>query len=149
MAKVYMVSEGNYSDYSVEGIFSTRERAELYIRGMKQDAEYSDFNDIDEIELDERIAPFELGLAPFRVFMRKNGDVESCRITRGNNDFANQFQRLARLCIALHVRLHQGLNRVGDYRPGSFPFGCIGWSRILCGGFHGFPSLRMEMCLAW
>lgn len=52
--KVYMVTSGQYSDYGVEGIFSTIEKAQEYINCSLAGKEYSSqyFNDIQEIEVD-------------------------------------------------------------------------------------------------
>jgi hypothetical protein len=48
---VYVVTEGDYSDYRIKAIFSTKDAAEAYIsEGSKY--KYADFNDIDEWELD-------------------------------------------------------------------------------------------------
>ena len=44
--KLYMVTDGHYSDYSVRGIYSTQEKAEWAKKVYKAD------NEIDEIELD-------------------------------------------------------------------------------------------------
>lgn len=44
--KVYLVSTGEYSDYSVEGIYSTRELAEEAVK------RFASHNDIKEFELD-------------------------------------------------------------------------------------------------
>ena len=52
--KVFMVTAGGYSDYHVEGIFSTREKAQEYIDFMLNQEEYFNFNDIDEIEVDNK-----------------------------------------------------------------------------------------------
>ena len=38
--KVYVVTIGNYSDYRIEEVFLTKEKAELYINAHKNDARY-------------------------------------------------------------------------------------------------------------
>lgn len=56
MSKVYLVSEGSYSDYSVIAAFSTREGAEAYIAHLKGDGStksYSQVNDEpEEMDID-------------------------------------------------------------------------------------------------
>lgn len=48
--KVFMVTSGSYSDYSVEGIFSTMQIAQAYID--HEGEKYCGYNDIVEIEVD-------------------------------------------------------------------------------------------------
>src|SRR5690242_4270926 len=36
--KVFLVSQGNYSDYRIEAVFSTREKAEAYVADMEAKA---------------------------------------------------------------------------------------------------------------
>jgi hypothetical protein len=49
---VYIVTHGSYSDYGLEGVFSSREKAQEYIDHETKDNEYSEFNDILEVEVD-------------------------------------------------------------------------------------------------
>lgn len=50
--KVYLVSNGEYDDYTIEGVFSTREKAQKFIDSIKdvEDTYYSPY--IEETELD-------------------------------------------------------------------------------------------------
>lgn len=50
--KVYLVSSGEYSDYGIDAIFSTRELAERYLAGNEKYDKY-DLYVIEEWELDE------------------------------------------------------------------------------------------------
>lgn len=54
--KVYVVSTGEYSDWSIECICSTREKAQLVVDQIKKESKvyggYPEPNDIDEYELD-------------------------------------------------------------------------------------------------
>lgn len=53
--KVYVVTRGSYSDESIEGIFSTKEKAQKYIDDLscpKHGGRYDDFNDIEEYDVD-------------------------------------------------------------------------------------------------
>lgn len=47
MTIVYVVTTGSYSDYSIEGVFSSREKAEAHMGGKPDQ-----FNNIEEYELD-------------------------------------------------------------------------------------------------
>lgn len=47
--KVFIVTSGSYSDYHIEAVFSTKEKAEEYINNQCDD----DVNDIEEYEMDE------------------------------------------------------------------------------------------------
>jgi hypothetical protein len=75
MTSVYMVSEGSYSDYRVSGIFSTRERAERWMKTCGG----SCYNDIEEMPLDEGLSEIERGLALFSVEITKSGSVRAVR----------------------------------------------------------------------
>ena len=46
--KIYVVTSGEYSNYSIEGIFSTKEKADAFV------SKYSD-GGVEEYELDERV----------------------------------------------------------------------------------------------
>lgn len=63
MSKVFAVSSGSYSDYSVLAIFSTKANAEKYMANMRahSDSCYraSGLNDIEEYELDAALAETE------------------------------------------------------------------------------------------
>lgn len=54
--KVYVVSEGSYDYWSIEGIFSSRENAEAFMKKWVPDngnpKDY--YNDIDEHEIDPK-----------------------------------------------------------------------------------------------
>lgn len=76
--KIYLVTSGCYSDYGVDGIFSSRELAEkmMYIGGFES------YNDIEEVELDdpsllEVDAHYEIGpIFVSRIY--ENGGLEEC-----------------------------------------------------------------------
>lgn len=55
MTTVYAVSTGEYSDYGIECIFSTKEKAQEYIKLTNEYSSRGDFNDIEEFELDPSI----------------------------------------------------------------------------------------------
>ena len=79
MTAIYLVTSGCYSDYCVVGAYSTRELAEKYIATMKGSAPWSDFNEIEEHELDEAKTELERGLIPYDVEMNRDGSVASCK----------------------------------------------------------------------
>lgn len=58
---VYVVTSGEYSDYRVEGIYSTRELAELAA------ATITDANEIEEYELDVAADKLRQGFNPYCV----------------------------------------------------------------------------------
>ena len=69
MAKVYLVSSGSYSDYSVLGIYSTKELAERAAEVMAAD------NDIEEMELDV-ILETPPGLLAWWLDMTEDGEIK-------------------------------------------------------------------------
>ena len=97
MSKVYVLTEGSYSDYGIEGVFATKEGAEAYIRrfpGLHRDY------DIEEYELDylancDEAANAEKilnGRSRYCVTMRMDGTVLSVDdITSTDTDEVNSF----------------------------------------------------------
>lgn len=67
MGKVYVVSEGEYSDFRVVAIFDDKDRAGLFKAAIKSE------NDISEYELNE--PSFAPGYESFIVEMSENGNV--------------------------------------------------------------------------
>ena len=79
MAKVYMVTDGSYSDYMVLGIYSTKAKAE------RAKVLFNADNDVDPIEMDvtPRVPP---GMLKWLVKMDRNGNTkgvyrENCEYT--------------------------------------------------------------------
>jgi len=70
---LYLVSAGEYSDYHVVAICSTREKAELVI--ATDTSKYSEFNDIKEYELDAVADMVAQGYKVFFVLFNDRGDV--------------------------------------------------------------------------
>ena len=52
MSKVYVVTDGEYSDYHIEACFSTKKKAQEYIKNAKKVNESYYYPDIEEWELD-------------------------------------------------------------------------------------------------
>lgn len=74
MTILYAVNSGSYSEYRIDGIFSSRENAEKYMSAFPKQS-YGSYNDIEEWTLDQWISEIDRGLLPFIVRMYKNGDV--------------------------------------------------------------------------
>ena len=72
MTKIYAVEVGDYSDYRVEGVFSTKENAEMYFAALPE----SRWNipNIAEWELDAHVDKLILGMKMFWVRMDKDGN---------------------------------------------------------------------------
>jgi hypothetical protein len=72
---IYAVSSGDYSDYRVNALFSTREAAESFMATVKDDY----YNAIEEYELDPpTVSLIQRGYSVWRVVMRRDGTVENC-----------------------------------------------------------------------
>lgn len=52
MSKIYVVTEGEYSDYHIEACFSTKKKAQEYIKNSKKVNGSYYYPDIEEYELD-------------------------------------------------------------------------------------------------
>lgn len=80
--RVYVITSGCYSDYGIEGIFSTRKKAEDYITKTKAAKEQGgddfwiddDFNDIQEWVLDEQLKARFVVVHSIGIFL-DTGDV--------------------------------------------------------------------------
>jgi len=68
MSNVYVVTHGSYSDYIIEAVFSTREKAERF-QGERE-------CEIEEWELDPEVYDFPPGHQRYCVTMRKDGASE-------------------------------------------------------------------------
>lgn len=83
--KVYLVSTGSYSDYSVRAICSTKEKAEIVRQAIAKGYSYDDANDIQEFELDEVFDIIDRGMSIWMVAWR--GDYENVRADKFSPDF--------------------------------------------------------------
>ena len=68
MSKVYLVTDGDYSDYRVLGVYSSMEKAE-HAKLL-----YAADNDVEEYELDA-VPESPPGLLAYVVIMELSGDV--------------------------------------------------------------------------
>ena len=73
--KVYVVTSGSYSDYGINCIFSSRERAEQYIKVTANG--YDEFNSIREWDVDKHV---QESRKPFRFYE------QSCSLDTRKND---------------------------------------------------------------
>lgn len=74
MGKVYVVSSGMYSDYSIDEIFTTRRKAEEYMLFIPD----RDYNEIEEIETDPpAVDLLKRGYSLWFVTMWGNGHVDN------------------------------------------------------------------------
>lgn len=80
MSTIWVVEQGEYSDYRVIGVFSSKEHAQLIVDAIKASAEnaYSSDATIAEWPLDPVVSELRQGLRLFLVDMRKDGALERC-----------------------------------------------------------------------
>jgi hypothetical protein len=72
MDKVYIITYGNYSDYSICAVFSTRDKAEEYIQ------QHGNMFRIEEYLLDEEVEQSEIWCVEVGMISRKIKQCESC-----------------------------------------------------------------------
>ena len=88
--KLYMLSAGEYSDYSVYGVFSTRENAiAASIKLSTEPRSWIKIDDfeIDEITVDPGIEEIRAGKQLYYVRMERNGDSD-CEVQGGLHETA-------------------------------------------------------------
>jgi hypothetical protein len=89
MTTIYLVSDGEYSDYSVYGLYSTLEKAkqaqELYAAGY-----------IEEFELDY-LPPHPPGELLWAVWMKDSGDIKTVKRIRAREQYS-PFSSIRVLC---------------------------------------------------
>jgi hypothetical protein len=71
---IWAVSSGDYFDYRVNAVFSTKEKAEAYAKRFNELSRRTDDYGVEEYPLDPS-TPAE-GLESFLVFIQRNGDIE-------------------------------------------------------------------------
>ncbi len=76
MDKVYIVTQGSYSDYRIVGVFDTKERAELFIESFYGRIEVYDLNPHEE--------KLSNGYKSYRVYMDEKGSTEEYGVSVGN-----------------------------------------------------------------
>ncbi len=73
---VFTVSIGDFYDYKLLGIFSTKENAEKYIKTFN-------IGEIEETQLDEQIKNIPDNHQLFQICIQENGDILSVEIDTG------------------------------------------------------------------
>lgn len=73
MKKVYIITTGSYSDYSIRGVYSTRKKAEASLVLFENNYEYPR---VEEHILDA-VAPIPKGYNAYHVFMDVDGNTKS------------------------------------------------------------------------
>lgn len=91
MSTVYAISSGSYSDYSINGMFSTKEKAQEYINKSVCQEELR----IEEYILDELVKD---NLMPFYVDLI-NGEIESIETPIYDFSIKNTFENRVRIFI--------------------------------------------------
>lgn len=114
MTTIYVLTSGSYSDYRVDGVYSTREMAQAVIdRGWG--------GEIEEYELDELADFLEKGLNCYWVEMQRNGDSE-VRASYPNNDGYEELSLWAyepreyRLCMRIVAKDEQHAVKIANER---------------------------------
>lgn len=95
MPSVFISSTGAYSDWSIRGVFSTRELAEDYQRRCnteipKDEQYFGSFNDIEEHILDLPLTRADQGLRMFYFSMDRDGNVRSVPTSRHALDIGSE-----------------------------------------------------------
>lgn len=93
MKKVYVVTSGSYSDYSIEAIFSTREKAGEFMKTFPD----SEYNGIEDYGIDiDAVDKVRHGYALYKITMLKNGEIYDRRYQQGisiiENSLSNAMQ---------------------------------------------------------
>lgn len=88
---VFVIEQGEYSDYRVVGVFSTKKKAQTVYDALKA-AGNSDLHDkISEWTLDPFVLELQKGYSPFVVIMLKDGTVERCDRREFSSYCSNSF----------------------------------------------------------
>ena len=76
MQEIYMVTAGEYSAYSVIGVFTTQEKAQAFMTGkpISHEPPLFGYNEIEAIPVDMEIPPEIFGKLRYSVYMKKNGE---------------------------------------------------------------------------
>lgn len=85
MDKVFVVTSGEYSDYGIDAIFSTKELAQTFIKSFKADGWHD--MDIEEWNLDPNKTHLKQNRKPYFLRINKNGDVIDLRVVSSSYEF--------------------------------------------------------------
>jgi len=84
MNTIWVIEKGSYSDYRVVGVYSTKEGAELVCARINGEENYEPAT-VAEWPLDPGVEAINQGLAPFTVWMLRDGTTEKC--VQDDDDF--------------------------------------------------------------
>lgn len=87
MSKVYVITQGEYSDYSTVNVLSTQELAEEFKDYYNNLVDKYGQCDIEVYELDKWIPQFRQGLSQYHVEIERDGTVRECRKIDGIDDY--------------------------------------------------------------
>ncbi len=74
MDKVWLIERGEYSDYHVVGVFSSKENADIFLKMMAEnDVQSWSAPSIREVDLDMHIKDINAGLKYFHISMNYDG----------------------------------------------------------------------------
>lgn len=94
MAKIFVITKGSYSDYSIVGMFSTKEKAQQALDVLSI---YDKNDNIEEYELDELdtlTKKFKRGYRIYRVEMDRDGNVkDDIEVTNDIDTWINKNQQ--------------------------------------------------------
>lgn len=82
---VYVVTSGEYSDYGINAIFSTRELAQSFIDAFKADKWHE--MDIEEWDLDPNSKHLKQNRKPYFLRINKRGDVSDFEVADSSYSF--------------------------------------------------------------
>jgi hypothetical protein len=78
VTKVWVIEQGEYSDYRVVGVFSSYENAKLIADAINGYDGSSDDAEIREWDMDPAVSEIRKGLKRYFIHMERNGDVVRC-----------------------------------------------------------------------
>lgn len=84
MSTIWIIEKGSYSDYRVVGVYSTKEGAELVCARINGE-DRCESATVAEWPLDPGVEAINQRLAPFTVWMLRDGTTERCM--QDDNDF--------------------------------------------------------------
>lgn len=96
MEEVFVVTTGEYSDYSISAIFTDRDLAVDYINSFTSQNWYS-FNDIEVYKLNPYKFELQNGYKPFTVLMDIEGKTLKCSVSEVSNEWNHNNEKLYRI----------------------------------------------------
>ncbi len=92
MKTVFVVTSGEYSDYGIDAMFSTRELAQKFIDSFND--KYSDM-DIEEWDLDPNKQHLKQNRKPYFLRINKVGDISDLRVCDSSFGFKHDIPEAA------------------------------------------------------